>query len=259
MRIVGQALLVALVAYLSVVAPLRGKRRYERLRARIAADPGARLRLYQRAPVRGSVLCATVLIIGWLLDRSTGDVDLRWPRGGWGLGMVAGFLVAFAAGTVLGVRQVRSPHGRAFVEAQLGGARLLLPTTERERRWSVAIALSAGVWEELAYRGLLAEVVRTVFPTWPWLPVALVTGAVFGLAHLYQGPRGVVLTGLLGVALGSIVASTGSLLPAMVVHALIDLRSLTIIGWELRRYEPTPARAASTTGSPAAAGPVGGG
>ncbi len=250
MRIVGQILLVALVAYLALVAPLDGRRRYGRLRARIAADPAARLRLYRRAPVRASILCLAVLGCGWLLDRTAADVDLRWPRSGWGIGMVAGFLVAFGAGTVLGVRQVRSPRGRAFVEAQLGGARLLLPTTELERWWSVGIALSAGVWEELAYRGLLAEVVRTAAPSWAWLPVALVTGTVFGLAHLYQGARGVVLTGLLGVALSSIVASTGSLLPAMVVHALIDVRSLTIIGWELRRYAPAPAGGA-------VAGPVG--
>ena len=122
------------------------------------------------------------------------------------------------------------------MEAQLGGARLLLPTTVTERRWSVAVALSAGVWEELVYRGLLAEAVRTLFPGWGWSAVALVTGSVFGAAHLYQGAKGVVLTGLLGVALSSIVASTHSLYPAMLVHALIDVRSLTVIGWELRTW-----------------------
>ena len=47
-------------------------------------------------------------------------------------------LVAFALGTVLGLRQLRSARGRAFVEAQLGGARLLLPTTVTERRVTVA-------------------------------------------------------------------------------------------------------------------------
>lgn len=240
MRIVGQALLVVLAAYLAVVAPLHGKRRYERLRDRIAGDPAARLALYRRAPVRATVLCLVIVVIGLLVDRGPADVDLAWPRRGVGLVMVLGFLAAFAAGTVLGVKQVRSPRGRAFVEAQLGGARLLLPVTERERRWSLAIALSAGVWEELAYRGFLAELVRTLAPSWGWLPVALVTGTVFGLAHLYQGPKGVLLTGLLGVALSSIVETTGSLVVAMVVHALIDVRSLTVIGWELRRY-PVPA------------------
>ena len=236
MHAVGRVLVAGLVLYLGLVAPLHGRRRYERLRARIAADPGARLALYRRAPVRAAALCCIVAVIGRLLDRGLADVDLRAPRSGWGVGMVVGFLLAFGAGTALGLRQLRSPRGRAFVEAQLGGARLLLPTTVRERRWSVAVALSAGVWEELVYRGVLAEVVRTLRPAWGWLPVALVTGTLFGLAHLYQGAKGVVLTGLLGIALGSIVASTRSLYPAMLVHALIDVRSLTLIGWELRRW-----------------------
>lgn len=238
MHIVGRVLTGALVLYIAAVAPLHGRRRYERLRARIAADPGARLRLYRRTPLRAALLAAVVVVIGALLGRHAGDVDLRWPTGGWGVGMVAGFLVAFGVGTVVGLRQLHSARGRAFVEAQLGGARLLLPTTERERRWSVAVALSAGAWEELVYRGFLAEVVRTAFPSWSWLPVALITGAVFGAAHLYQGTKGVLLTGVLGVGLSSIVASTGSLLPAMLVHALIDVRSLTVIGWELQRLTP---------------------
>ena len=241
MHAVGQVLLAGLVAYLVVVAPLHGRRRYDRLRARIQADSGARLALYRRAPGRAAVMCGVVALLGWLLGRHAGDVDLRAPVGGWGVGMVGGFLVAFAVGTVLGLRQLRSARGRAFVEAQLGGARLLLPTTVTERRWSVAVALSAGVWEELVYRGLLAEVVRTLFPGWGWSTVALVTGSVFGAAHLYQGAKGVVLTGLLGVALSSIVASTHSLYPAMLVHALIDVRSLTVIGWELRTWAaPVP-------------------
>ena len=236
----GRVLAVVLVVGVAVVAPVHGRRRYARLRARIAADATARLRLYRHTPVRAVILCAVVVMIGALLGRRAADIDLRVPRGGVGTGMVVGFLVAFAAGTVLGLRQLRSPRGRAFVEALLGGARLLLPATVQERRWSIAVALSAGVWEELVYRGFLAEVVRTARPSWGWLPVALVTGTVFGLAHLYQGKRGVVLTGLLGVALSSIVASTHSLYPAMLVHALIDIRSLTVIGWELQRLAPTP-------------------
>ena len=51
-HIVGRVLTGALVLYIAAVAPLHGRRRYERLRARIAADPGARLRLYRRTPLR---------------------------------------------------------------------------------------------------------------------------------------------------------------------------------------------------------------
>ena len=50
----------------------------------------------------------------------------------------------------------------------------------------------------------------------------------FGLAHLYQGVRGVLLTGVLGAYLAWLTISSGSLLPAMAIHALIDLRVLAL-------------------------------
>lgn len=247
MHALGRVIVAVLLVYLVVAAPILGRQRYQRLRRRLTADPGARLRIYQQAPLRAALLSGLIVAAGLLLDRTAGDVDLRVPRAGLGLGMVAGFLVAFAVGTALGLKQVRTEKGRAFVEAQIGGARLLLPTTSTERWWSIAIALAAGTWEELAYRGFLAEVVRTWQPGWGWLAVAAVTSTVFGLAHLYQGVRGVVLTGLLGFALASLVHSTGSLWPAMVVHALIDIRSLTLIGWELNRSAPPEPAAVATS------------
>jgi len=56
----------------------------------------------------------------------------------------------------------------------------------------------------------------------------VVTAAAFGFAHLYQGTRGVLLTGLVGAYLAWLTLSTGSLLPAIVIHALIDLRVLAL-------------------------------
>lgn len=56
----------------------------------------------------------------------------------------------------------------------------------------------------------------------------VVTSAAFGLAHLYQGLRGVVLTGVVGAVLGSLLISSGSIVPPIVVHALVDLRILAL-------------------------------
>jgi membrane protease YdiL (CAAX protease family) len=55
-----------------------------------------------------------------------------------------------------------------------------------------------------------------------------VAGAVFGLAHAYQGVTGVVTTGVLGGVLAALYLGTGSLLLPVVLHALIDLRFLLV-------------------------------
>jgi membrane protease YdiL (CAAX protease family) len=76
------------------------------------------------------------------------------------------------------------------------------------------------------FRGFGFAYVRFLWPgvTDGWLIV--ITSVVFGLAHLYQGPRGVVLTGLAGAVFASMTITTGSLLPAIAVHAMVDLRIL---------------------------------
>jgi len=61
---------------------------------------------------------------------------------------------------------------------------------------------------------------------------------VFGLGHLYLGPRHALRTFIVGLAFWGIYLATRSILPGMVLHALIDVRS----GAALRRAftEPAP-------------------
>ncbi|MGH9016358.1 MAG: CPBP family intramembrane glutamic endopeptidase [Acidimicrobiales bacterium] len=47
-------------------------------------------------------------------------------------------------------------------------------------------------------------------------------------AHAYQGILGVVLTGVMGLVLGFAMWNSGSLIPVIVFHALIDLRTLAL-------------------------------
>jgi len=61
------------------------------------------------------------------------------------------------------------------------------------------------------------------------MPMAILATAIaFGVAHAYQGPLGVLATGTVGLILGFIVWSTGSLVPAIVIHSLIDLRNVAL-------------------------------
>jgi membrane protease YdiL (CAAX protease family) len=71
-------------------------------------------------------------------------------------------------------------------------------------------------------------VAMLLLPAVPLWVLALGIAAVFGAAHLYQGLAGVAATTTLGAVLGLLVITTGSLLPAMVLHALIDLRILLL-------------------------------
>jgi membrane protease YdiL (CAAX protease family) len=102
----------------------------------------------------------------------------------------------------------------------------LLPRTCTERWTFALLAVSAGVCEELVYRGFGLAALRWAAPGISNPALIVLTAAAFGLGHLYQGPAGVALTGLLGAYLAWIVISTGSLLPVMALHVVVDLRIL---------------------------------
>jgi membrane protease YdiL (CAAX protease family) len=66
----------------------------------------------------------------------------------------------------------------------------------------------------------MAALQRTAVPVWL---VVILTAALFGLAHAYQGPTGIMATGLMGILFGLARLAFGSLAPMMLWHAGVDI------------------------------------
>jgi len=111
----------------------------------------------------------------------------------------------------------------------------ILPVTARERWLFVAISIGAGISEEMLFRGFLLYYLDQHFPGLDSGAQILMSGLVFGWAHLFQGWRGIALTGMLGAAFALLYIATGSLLSPIVIHAAIDLRILLIVTPERMR------------------------
>jgi uncharacterized protein len=150
--------------------------------------------------------------------------ELGWPIA---IGMVAGALLA----------AVLARRGRSDL---FGDTRAVMPRCARELPWGAAMALSAGVGEELFFRcavPLYAARIAAALGagTWGvWAAVALGT-ALFGLAHRYQGWRGMVATGAIGALLMLAYLVSGTLWAAVALHVLLDLNALVVrpvlAGW----------------------------
>jgi uncharacterized protein len=103
------------------------------------------------------------------------------------------------------------------------------PATSAERRWFAFLCVTAGICEEILFRGFLLQYLH-VFPWTLNLTLALLIAAViFGLNHLYGGVGGVVGGAVAGVLLGLLFVLTGNLLLPMVLHAAMDLCKLVIL------------------------------
>jgi membrane protease YdiL (CAAX protease family) len=98
----------------------------------------------------------------------------------------------------------------------------MMPHSEDELRWFGWLSVTAGICEELLYRGYLVWYLATWMAL---IPAALIAAVVFGFGHSYQGVRGILSTTLVGVFMSAVFAVTGSLLACMVIHALMDLHA----------------------------------
>ena len=157
--------------------------------------------------------------------------------------LTGGLAFGFIGGALLGgvALRIRSRRRKAETPVVMGDVQALLPRNAAERRWAAALALNAGVSEELFFRLLLPVLFYSVFGH--ALLALAASVLIFGLAHVYQGWAGVLVTTLLGAALMGLYLATGSIWVVMSVHALIDLNGLLLQPWLQNKFRARPARA----------------
>lgn len=97
----------------------------------------------------------------------------------------------------------------------------LLPTSLTEVLVWIALSVTAGICEELAFRGFLQRQFHALSGN---IVVAVAAqGLVFGLFHSYQGWRNVVVISVLGVLYGAMAAWRRNVRVTMVAHAWGDI------------------------------------
>ena len=85
--------------------------------------------------------------------------------------------------------------------------------------------IGAGFYEEFTFRGFLMQAMAMFFggTRGAWIVACIVQGALFGVAHAYQNPLGIAITGTLGVLMGLIVLASGRNLWLVIIgHGLFD-------------------------------------
>ena len=85
--------------------------------------------------------------------------------------------------------------------------------------------IGAGFYEEFTFRGFLMQGLAMLFGgnRGAWITACIVQGALFGLAHAYQNPLGIAITGTLGILMGLLVLVSGRNLWVVIIgHGLFD-------------------------------------
>jgi membrane protease YdiL (CAAX protease family) len=101
--------------------------------------------------------------------------------------------------------------------------------------WLAIVWTIAAFGEEMLFRGLLLNSLFDLFRTharrgWAWVLALLLTAAVFGAAHAYQGVAGVLLSGFIGLGFGVVYVTTRrNLWAAILTHGLYDTVGFVIL------------------------------
>jgi len=215
---------VLILLFLGVIVPWRGAARMKQLLSKTELKTADRLSLY------GSTILFQWLIVSIVVfrcvARSVDPVEL-------GLADTDPWLIAWASVALTGILCVNQVVGLRKITKLPEGKRgsvfaiteKIMPRSTPEMLVYVALACTAGISEEFLYRGFVfmafTRMIVNFLP--PNAAAAILSSALFSLAHLYQGRRGIITTFVVGMIFASVRIWTGSLIPAVAAHVGIDL------------------------------------
>jgi membrane protease YdiL (CAAX protease family) len=186
-----------------------------------------RLSVYFSMVITHWLLAGLLVIVLWLEGQTLESIGLRPvrdPRGEIDVAGTLGLTVALLLGASLIILAMWALR-RALNKKESDAVRHFIPRTARERIvLGLVVAPTAGIVEELLYRGFAISRLAPLIGG-PW-PAAVLTAGGFSLGHVYQGPLGVLRAFLLGLLLAVPYVTTGSLLPSILAHFLIDLSTI---------------------------------
>jgi len=195
---------------------------FRKLLARIAAGDRIERKTLYNSTMLGLWLLFAGAIGTWALGGRT------WATLGFSLQIDGMFLASvglLVAGVVFLVLQIREVGGMnaddlAEFRRSVGDLDILLPRNGNELNRFYVVSLTAGVVEEVVWRGFFIWYLSQFLPLWT---AALVSAIGFGVAHAYQGWSHVPKIVLVGAAFVLLFLMSGSLWLPMTFHALVDI------------------------------------
>ncbi|MBM3414906.1 MAG: CPBP family intramembrane metalloprotease [Bacteroidetes bacterium] len=168
-------------------------------------------------------LMAAIIIVVWLLF-SRPLTALGFIRPGplqsWGW-VVALFMALYIADTisVIGSETRLEKARREWLKTIP-----FTPTRRQEFPLYLVMCFSAGVFEEIIFRGFLINYCLGLFAGWGHteLWAVLIPGVAFSMGHYYQGGRALIKILILSFLFGFLFIRSGSLLTVMLLHFLVD-------------------------------------
>jgi membrane protease YdiL (CAAX protease family) len=206
---------------LVVVQPVHGAWSYRTAVARIKAGEDIDVKTMYWQTISLQWAAFVVLLVSWAL------IGRPWyyltGATSFGLGFYIGLLVVFAVCVYLAlaartVAEMTDEKKSGYIEG-LGDTVYFMPRTRRDLLIFDLLSTTAGIVEEVIFRGFVIWYLLHFMPLWA---AVLVSSVMFGLVHSYQGLGGGVKAGLVGLSLALLYVASGSIWLSIIAHIAID-------------------------------------
>ncbi len=165
-----------------------------------------------------------IVVVLWIIARrSFVDLGLQWPYMDVLVWSLTGlFIIAYIIETISELK-IEGSEDEVIKSAPF------LPKNWSEFFSYLFLAFSAGICEEVVYRGFMVNYLMSVFedPIIGFNMAVIFPAIVFGVVHMYQGMKSVLKISIMSLLFSTIFIFSQSLLIVVVLHSAVDIAG----GW----------------------------
>jgi len=211
-----------LLAVIAVIIPGVSLYKYRQLLNSLSqGETINRVSIYSSTIISQWVMLAVAGILWYLLDRewSLLGLHLEFSSYTWLASLLTVITVIALVVQLVQVRKFSTEQLHDF-QQKLGVEWMILPQTPQDLRWFNLVSCTAGIVEEILWRGLLIWYLNQFFPFW-----IAATGSIllFTLAHSYQGLANIPKIAAVATLLTLVYWLTGAIWLAIILHIVFDL------------------------------------
>ena len=211
-----------LVFIIAIAYPIAGLLGFRRLLRRVAAGEKVnRTKLYRNTIISHWTLLFICMAMWSNMARPWSAIGLSLELDLWfALGAVLTMLAIGAL--VMQIRQVNEATADEIksIKDRFGNLAVIIPQNGNELARFYGLSVTAGIVEEILWRGFLIWYLSQFMPLWG---AALVSTIGFGLAHAYQGLKHLPQITAVGGAFALLYLLSGSLWLPIILHAAVDI------------------------------------
>lgn len=221
--------------FLVTYEPVYGYFDYQKFKPRVAQFPLERVKYYKKVMLGLWIPTFVILTITAFGPMKFHDIGLKgitintstlgpWVTyGSFGLaGIYLVSLIYYLVGSKVSIKMRTDIAELKKREHEKIAFKDILPHSKEDKRVWTYVSWTAGITEEIIYRGFLIFALFQLFPGLSIWPVLILSSLLFGLAHTYQGILNVIKISLIGLCFAVLYIGLDSIVPLIILHFIID-------------------------------------